>query len=56
MNEQFRVKRHIKAYCISTYSLHSTEVKYVKVDYTLQLFNKLHFFLNNPNLTPLQNL
>ena len=52
MNGQFRVKRHFKIYCISTYSLHCTEVKYLKADNTLPLFNKLHFFLNNPDPTP----
>ena len=50
MNEQFRVKRHFEVYCISTYSLHCTEVKYVKADNMLPLFNKLHFFLDNPDL------
>ena len=56
MNGQFRVKRHFEVYCISTYSLHCTEVKYVKADNTLPLFNKMHFSLNNPDPTPLQNL
>ena len=37
MNEQFRVKRHIKVYCISSYSLHCNEVKYVKAGNTLPL-------------------
>ena len=53
MNEPFRVKRRIKVYCISAYSLHCAEVKCAKV---LPLFNKLQFFLNTPNPTPLQHL
>ena len=56
MNEPFRVKRRIKVYCISAYSLHCAEVKCAKVDNMLPLLNKLQFFLNTPNPTPLRHL